>query len=74
MALRRYRIIISTDTSSSLFYCEGFTAGHFSLIFLDEAGQVLEPGSMVPIVKLFQRNTVVILAGDPKQLEPVVYS
>lgn len=73
-ALTRYRIIISTYMSSCLLYSEGIGRGHFSHIFLDESGQASEPESMVPISNLCDRNTVVVLAGDPMQLGPVIYS
>ncbi|KAK2998741.1 hypothetical protein RJ639_024663 [Escallonia herrerae] len=73
-ALLRYRIIISTYMSTSLLYKEGVDHGHFSHIFLDEAGQASEPETMIPLSKLCQKETVVVLAGDPKQLGPVVYS
>ncbi|XP_021891275.1 probable RNA helicase SDE3 isoform X2 [Carica papaya] len=71
MALKHYRIIISTYMSSSLLYAQGLKRGHFSHIFLDEAGQASEPESMVPISNFCGRQTVVIIAGDPKQLGPV---
>ncbi|GAV64228.1 AAA_11 domain-containing protein/AAA_12 domain-containing protein [Cephalotus follicularis] len=73
-ALLRYRIIISTYMSSSLLYAEGINRGHFSHIFLDEAGQASEPECMIPISHLFHKETVVVLAGDPKQLGPVIFS
>ncbi|OMO98913.1 putative RNA helicase SDE3 [Corchorus olitorius] len=73
-ALKRYRIIISTYMSSSLLYVEGVKRGHFSHIFLDEAGQASEPESMIPIANLCRKETVVVLAGDPKQLGPVIFS
>ncbi|XP_050220618.1 probable RNA helicase SDE3 [Mercurialis annua] len=73
-ALMRFRIIICTYVSSSLLFAEGLKRGHFSHIVLDEAGQASEPESMVPISSFCQRETVVVLAGDPKQLGPVVFS
>ncbi|PKI44671.1 hypothetical protein CRG98_035026 [Punica granatum] len=73
-ALRRYRIVISTYTSSSLLRAEGVRRSHFSHIFLDEAGQASEPEAMVPLANLCGPSTVVVLAGDPKQLGPVVFS
>ncbi|GFY90637.1 P-loop containing nucleoside triphosphate hydrolases superfamily protein [Actinidia rufa] len=73
-ALMHYRVIISTYMSSSLLSAEGICRGHFSHIFLDEAGQASEPETMVPISNLCQRETVVVLAGDPMQLGPVVHS
>lgn len=73
-ALQYYKIIISTYMSASMLYTEGLRKGHFSHIFLDEAGQASEPETMVPISNLCLRETVIVLAGDPKQLGPVIYS
>lgn len=73
-ALLCYRIVISTYMSTSLLHVEGVKHGHFSHIFLDEAGQASEPEIMVPMANLCRSETVVVLAGDPKQLGPVVYS
>lgn len=70
----RYRIIISTYMSASLLHAEGVPRGHFSHIILDEAGQASEPETMIPISNLYHRNTVVVLAGDPKQLGPIINS
>ncbi|XP_009791431.1 probable RNA helicase SDE3 [Nicotiana sylvestris] len=72
--LRRYRIIISTYASASLLYAEGIKRGHFSHVFLDEAGQASEPETMVPLSHLLRNETVVVLAGDPLQLGPIVFS
>jgi len=72
-ALVQYRIVISTYSSSYLLQAEGICQGHFTHIFLDEAGQASEPEVMVPLSGLCGRDTVVVLAGDPKQLGPVVY-
>ncbi|XAR54698.1 RNA helicase [Bertholletia excelsa] len=72
--LLRQRIIISTYMSAFLLYAEGIKRGHFSYIFLDEAGQASEPETMVPISQLCNRRTTVVLAGDPMQLGPVIHS
>uniref|UniRef100_A0A0A9D3M9 RNA helicase n=1 Tax=Arundo donax TaxID=35708 RepID=A0A0A9D3M9_ARUDO len=72
-ALMRYKIVISTYMSSSLLQAEGIRRGHFTHIFLDEAGQASEPEAMIPLSGLCGRDTVVVLAGDPMQLGPVVY-
>lgn len=73
-ALLKYKIIISTYMSASLLYAEGIRRGHFSHIILDEAGQASEPETMIPISNLCIKETVIVLAGDPKQLGPVIYS
>lgn len=73
-ALLRYKIIVSTYMSASLLYAEGIRKGHFSHIFLDEAGQASEPETMVPVSNLCIQDTVIVLAGDPMQLGPIIYS
>ncbi|KAL6645009.1 hypothetical protein ACP70R_016617 [Stipagrostis hirtigluma subsp. patula] len=73
-ALIRYRIVISTYTSSFMLQSEGIRRGHFTHIFLDEAGQASEPEAMIPLSGLCGRDTVVVLAGDPMQLGPVICS
>ncbi|KAI7729924.1 hypothetical protein M8C21_001227 [Ambrosia artemisiifolia] len=72
--LIRYRIIVSTYASAALLYAEGLKSGHFTHIFLDEAAQASEPDTMIPISHFYRRNTVVVLAGDPVQLGPVIFS
>jgi helicase MOV-10 len=60
--------------SASLLNAEGVKRGHFSHIFLDEAGQASEPESMISVSNFCNRDTVVVLAGDPMQLGPVIFS
>lgn len=73
-AIMHYKIVVSTYMSACLLYAEGVIRGHFSHIFLDEAGQASEPETMIPISHLCKRETVVVVAGDPMQLGPVIYS
>ncbi|CAI9108746.1 OLC1v1008426C1 [Oldenlandia corymbosa var. corymbosa] len=72
--LMQFRIVVSTYTSACLLHAEGIRRGHFSHIFLDEAGQASEPETMVPIAHFCHANTVVTLAGDPQQLGPLTFS
>ncbi|KAL8171139.1 hypothetical protein V2J09_022943 [Rumex salicifolius] len=72
--LCKYRIIITTYMSASSLYASGVRRGHFSHIILDEAGQASEPETMVPISNLCETDTVIVLAGDPMQLGPVIHS
>ena len=74
-ALRMYKIIVTTYTSASyLYHAERVNPGHFSHIILDDASQVSEPETMIPISRLIEKNTVIVLCGDPKQLGPDIYS
>lgn len=72
--LMQFRIVISTYTTASLLHAEGIKKGHFSHIFLDEAGQASEPETMVPLSHFCRKTAVVVLAGDPMQLGPITYS
>ena len=70
----KFRVIVSTCVSASVPYGIGVPRGHFTHIFIDEAGQAAEPESMIPIKTMSDNRTNVILSGDPKQLGPIVRS
>lgn len=72
--LQKYRVIVSTCISSSFIFSLGTTRGHFTHIFVDEAGHALEPEALVPILTIADSRTRIILSGDPKQLGPVARS
>ncbi|KIP01837.1 hypothetical protein PHLGIDRAFT_112706 [Phlebiopsis gigantea 11061_1 CR5-6] len=72
--LRSYRVVVATCISAGIPHALGFERGHFSHIFLDEAGQATEPMSMVVIKTLADECTNVVLAGDHRQLNPIVRS
>lgn len=72
--LMRYRVIVSTCINASFAYNIGMPKGHFTHIFVDEAGQASEPEMLVATKPLLDENTRIILSGDPKQLGPVIRS
>ncbi|KAF8520941.1 P-loop containing nucleoside triphosphate hydrolase protein [Hysterangium stoloniferum] len=72
--LRKFPVIVSTCISASVPYGIGMERGHFSHIFIDEAGQACEPEAMIPIKTMADTKTNIILSGDPKQLGPIVRS
>lgn len=72
--LMKFRVIVSTCISASIPYGIGVLRGHFTHVFVDEAGQAAEPESMIPIKTMADNRTNVILSGDPKQLGPIVRS
>jgi helicase MOV-10 len=72
--LGTYRIVVSTCVSGSMLSGVGIPLGHYTHIFVDEAGQATEPEVMVPIATLAGDSTNVVLSGDPKQLGPIIRS
>jgi helicase MOV-10 len=72
--LKRFRLIVSTCVSASMPYGVGIARGHFSYIFVDEAGQATETEVMIPIKTIADNDTRVILSGDPRQLGPIIRS
>lgn len=72
--LSNYRVIISTCGSSSFAYGVGLSSGHFSYIFVDEAGQATEAEVMTAIRPMANATTHIVLSGDPKQLGPIIRS
>lgn len=72
--VRQFKVIITTCVSSSVFFGIGIPRGHFTHIFIDEAGQATEPEAMIAVKTMADNMTNVILSGDPKQLGPIVRS
>ncbi|KAG8929264.1 hypothetical protein FRC01_004611 [Tulasnella sp. 417] len=72
--IKQFSVVVSTCLSASIPSGVGVEIGHFSHIFIDEAGQAMEPEIMVPIKTMSNENTTVVLSGDPKQLGPIVRS
>ena len=71
----RHRIVIATCSTSGQLYQLGLSEGHFTHCFIDEAGETTEPESMIPIGLLASSaSSQIVLAGDPKQLGPVLQS
>ncbi|KII91314.1 hypothetical protein PLICRDRAFT_104992 [Plicaturopsis crispa FD-325 SS-3] len=72
--LEKYRVVVSTCVAGGVMDGLGMKRGHFTHIFIDEAGQAMEPEIMVPVKTMANNATNIILAGDNKQLGPIVRS
>ncbi|KAF9057246.1 P-loop containing nucleoside triphosphate hydrolase protein [Panaeolus papilionaceus] len=72
--IKGFRVIVSTCVSSSFASGIGMPRGHFSHIFVDEAGQATEPEAVMCMKLLGDANTNFVLSGDPKQLGPIIRS
>ena len=67
-----YDIVVTTSSSAGYLVSMGLNE-EFTHIFVDEAGEAMIPEIMIPI-SLKSENTSIILAGDPKQLGPIIRS
>ncbi|KAJ7054531.1 P-loop containing nucleoside triphosphate hydrolase protein [Mycena amicta] len=72
--MKRFRAIVTTLVSASVVSGIGIPRGHYSHIFIDEAGQATEPEAMIVIQTMADSKTNIVLSGDPKQLGPIIRS
>ncbi|KAF6075225.1 Mov10 RISC complex RNA helicase [Phyllostomus discolor] len=79
--LQEYRVIITTLITASRLVSAQFPISHFTHVFIDEAGQCMEPESLVALAGLMEVKESsndpggqLVLAGDPRQLGPVLRS
>ena len=70
-----FRVVVVTLVNAGRLVTMGIPKGHFGHIFIDEAGHAQEPEAMIPVSGLLdpQRGHL-CLAGDPKQLGPILRS
>ncbi|XP_067126057.1 putative helicase mov-10-B.1 [Centruroides vittatus] len=79
-SLMQYRIIVTTLVTAGRLVSAALPCNHFTHIFIDEAGNSSEPETIISISGLIKssidnpKGGHLILAGDPKQLGPVVAS
>ncbi|KAG0706249.1 P-loop containing nucleoside triphosphate hydrolase protein [Suillus ampliporus] len=72
--IEKFKVIVCTCISASIPHGIGIPRGHFTHIFVDEAGQATEPEVMTGIKTMADDKTNIVLAGDPKQLGPIIQS
>nr|XP_012322017.1 putative helicase MOV-10 isoform X4 [Aotus nancymaae] len=78
--LQEYRVLITTLITAGRLVSAQFPIDHFTHIFIDEAGHCMEPESLVAIAGLMEVKETgdpggqLVLAGDPRQLGPVLRS
>ncbi|XP_012556830.2 uncharacterized protein LOC100201712 isoform X1 [Hydra vulgaris] len=71
----RLRIIVTTCSMAGFLYSFNLKSGHFTHIFVDEAGQATEPECLVPVgFAAGCDESQIVLAGDPFQLGAVLRS
>lgn len=72
--MKRFRVVVTTCISASMLSGIGIPRGHYSHVFIDEAGQATEPEAFVSIKTMADNSTNIVLTGDPKQLGPIIRS
>ncbi|XP_028262753.1 putative helicase mov-10-B.1 [Parambassis ranga] len=73
--LMKYRIIVTTLVTAGRLVSGGIPVGHFSHVFVDEGGQAVEPECIIAVAGLLSpEKGLLVLAGDPKQLGPILRS
>nr|XP_023017495.1 putative helicase mov-10-B.1 [Leptinotarsa decemlineata] len=79
--LLKYRVLVSTIVTAAKIVNGGVPDGHFSYVFIDESGYATETQTLIPIAGILSNakgkgkvNGKIVLAGDPKQLGPLVHS
>ncbi|KAL6119600.1 mov10 [Pungitius sinensis] len=73
--LMEYRVMVTTLLTAGRLVTGGVPAGHFTHVFVDEAGHAVETECLVPLAGLLDAESgQVVLAGDPKQLGPILRS
>ncbi|XP_067087810.1 putative helicase mov-10-B.2 [Osmerus mordax] len=73
--LMEYKIMVTTLLTAGRLVTGGVPQGHYSHVFVDEAGHAVETECIIPLAGLLQPGSgQVVLAGDPKQLGPILRS
>ncbi|XP_072305986.1 putative helicase mov-10-B.2 [Eucyclogobius newberryi] len=73
--LMEYKIVVTTLITAGRLVSGNIPMGHFTHVFVDEAGHAVETECIVPLAGLLDPETgQVVLAGDPKQLGPIIRS
>ncbi|CAG8615958.1 14546_t:CDS:2 [Acaulospora morrowiae] len=71
-SFENHKIIVSTCATAGSIHALG-GGKRYTHIFIDEAGQAMEPEVMTALQNA-SKETKIILAGDPRQLGPIVNS
>ena len=67
-------VVIATMATAAKMYNKGVQA-HYDMVIIDEAGQATEPEVIAALGPLLKQSTgQLVVAGDPFQLGPVIFS
>lgn len=72
--LMQFRVVLCTCTSASYLESLGMPHSHFTHLIVDEAGESTVGECLIPLQLAGGSKPCIVLAGDPKQLGPVIRS
>eukprot|EP00798_Chlamydomonas_sp_ICE-L_P006128 gene6128-2734_t len=74
--IKKKRVVVVTCLMAAKLYAQGVPTGHFTHIFVDEAGHAEEPLMLAAIAGLLSGDVSarLVMAGDPMQLGPIIMS
>uniref|UniRef100_A0A3Q3VUE4 RNA helicase n=1 Tax=Mola mola TaxID=94237 RepID=A0A3Q3VUE4_MOLML len=73
--LMKYTVVVTTMITAGRLVSVGIPVGHFTHLFVDEGGQAVEPECVIAVAGLLNaKEGQLVLAGDPKQLGPILRS
>ncbi|XP_069543648.1 putative helicase mov-10-B.2 [Brachyistius frenatus] len=73
--LMQYKIMVTTLFTAGRLITKNIHPGYYTHVFVDEAGHPEETECLIPLAGLLDaKSGQVVLAGDPKQLGPIVRS
>ncbi|XP_033647607.1 putative helicase MOV-10 isoform X2 [Asterias rubens] len=76
--IMKKRVITTTLCTAGRLASADFPKDHFTHVFIDEAGHAVEPEAIIALSNLLNSENTkggqVVLAGDPKQLGPIIRS
>ncbi|XP_033647604.1 putative helicase MOV-10 [Asterias rubens] len=76
--IMKKRVITTTLCTAGRLASADFPKDHFTHVFIDEAGHAVEPEAIIALSNLLNSENTkggqIVLAGDPKQLGPIIRS
>ncbi|KAG7495212.1 hypothetical protein JOB18_046260 [Solea senegalensis] len=73
--LMKHKVIVTTMLTAGRLVSGGIPVGHFTHVFVDEGGQAVEPECVIAVAGLLDPGKgQLVLAGDHKQLGPIIHS
>ncbi|KAJ8977568.1 hypothetical protein NQ317_005417 [Molorchus minor] len=77
----KYRVVLTTLVTAARIVNGGVPAGHYTHVFIDESGYATESQTLIAMAGILSNSKhkgnvkgQIVLAGDPRQLGPVVHS